>query len=321
MRLHWIGAALAATLLYAGPALAQFPDKPITLVVPYPPGGGADISARLLAPMIERRLGGNARIVVTNRPGAGGEVGFNIIAEAAPDGYTIGVITTPNIVTIPLQRKARVTWQSYDLLGNVVDDPGTFVVPTESPIKNWADLIAAAKANPGGVSIGTTGIGSYSNIAILSLQQLAGVGFTQVPFPGTAGIRSALSGQHINVGALAAGEVKAFIDSGSPFRVLVQMTATRNPWFPDVPTLKELGYDVEASSARALAAPRGLPADVRQKLVTAIAEAVNAPEFVAQAAASYAPVRYMTPEQFADLLKGLDVYYQKVWKETPWNEN
>src|SRR4029079_16007788 len=116
-------------------------------------------------------------------------------AEAAPDGYTIGVITTPNVVTIPLQRKARVTWQSYDLLGNVVDDPGTFVVPNDSPIEDWAGLIAAAKANPGGISIGTTGIGSYSNIAILSLQKLAGVGFTQVPFPGTAGIRTALSGQ------------------------------------------------------------------------------------------------------------------------------
>ena len=321
MRLHWFAAAVAATLLHASSAFAQFPDKPITVVVPYPPGGGADISARLLAPVIERHLAGNARIVVTNRPGAAGEVGFNVIAEAAPDGYTIVVITSPNIVTIPLQRKARVTWQSYDLLGNVVDDPGTFVVPNESPIKNWADLIAAAKANPGSISVGTTGIGSYSNIAILSLQKLAGISLNQVPFPGTAGIRSALSGQHINVGALAAGEVKAFIDSGSPFRVLVQMTATRNPLFPDVPTLKELGYDVEASSARALAAPRGLPADVRTKLVTAIGKAVNDPEFLSKAAAAYAPVRYMTPEQFGDLLKGLDVYYQKVWKETPWNEN
>ena len=321
MRLHWLAAAVVATLLHAGSALAQFPDKPITVVVPYPPGGGADISARLLAPMIERHLGGNARLVGTTRPGAGGAVGFNLIAEAPADGYTIGIITTPNIVTIPLQRKAKVTWQSYDLLGNIVDDPGTFVVPADSPIKNWADLIAAAKANPGGVSIGTTGIGSYSNIAILSLQQLAKVSFNQVPFPGTAGIRGALSGAHINMGALAAGEVKAFIDSGSPFRVIVQMTATRNPLFPDVPTLKELGYDVEASSARALAAPKGLPPEVRAKLVTAIGKAVNDPEFLQKAAVAYAPVRYMDPTQFGDLLRSLDGYYQKVWKETPWNEN
>lgn len=325
MRLHWIraglAAAVAATLLTAGSAFAQFPDKPITVVVPYPPGGGADISARLLAPLIEKHLGGNARLVVTNRPGAAGEVGFNVIAEAPADGYTIGIITTPNIVTIPLQRKARVTWQSYDLLGNIVDDPGTFVVPNESPFKTWADVIAAAKAKPGDVSIGTTGIGSYSNIAILSLQKLANVSFNQVPFPGTAGIRGALSGAHINMGALAAGEVKAFIDSGSPFRVIVQMTATRNALFPDVPTLKELGYDVEASSARALAAPKGLPADVRAKLVTAIGKAVNDPEFVQKAAAAYAPVRYMDPAQFGTLLQSLDTYYQKVWKETPWNEN
>ena len=99
------------------------------------------------------------------------------------------------------------------------------------------------------------------------------------------------------------------------------MTATRNPLFPGVPKPKELGYDVEAPWARVLAAPRGLPADVRKKLVTAIDAAVNAPEFLAQAAAAYAPVRCMTPEQFGELLKGLDIYYQKVWKETPWNEN
>ena len=321
MRLHWLAAALAATLLHAGSAFAQFPDKPINVIVPYPPGGGADISARLLAPLIEKHLGGNARLVVSNRPGAAGEVGFNVIAEAAPDGYTMGIITTPNIVTIPLQRKAKVTWQSYDLLGNIVDDPGTFVVPADSPIKDWAGLVAAARANPGGVSIGTTGIGSYSNIAILSLQKIGKLSFNQVPFPGTAGIRGALSGGHINMGALAAGEVKAFIDSGSPLRVIAQMTATRNKLFPDVPTLKELGFDVEASSARALAAPKGLPADVRAKLVTAIGKAVNDPEFLQKAAAAYAPVRYMDPAQFGALLQGLDTYYQKVWKETPWNEN
>jgi tripartite-type tricarboxylate transporter receptor subunit TctC len=323
MRLHRIAAAIvaAAALLQAGSASAQFPDRPVTVIVPYPPGGGADISARLLAPVIERHLGGNARLVVTNRAGAAGEIGFNAIAEAAPDGYTIGVITTPNIITIPIQRKARVTWQSYDLLGNIVDDPGTFVVPNESPIKSMADMIAAAKANPAGISVGTTGIGSYSNIAILTLEKMAGVRFNQVPFSGTAAIRSALSGQHINVGALAAGEVRSFIDSGSPFRVIAQMTAARNPLFPDVPTLKELGYDVEASSMRGLAAPRNLPAEVRQKLVDAIGKAIKDPEFVSKAAATYAPVRYLSPDEFGAVLKNLDTTYQKVWKETPWTEN
>ncbi len=323
MRLYGIAAAFAAaaTLLHAGTALAQFPDKPITVIVPYPPGGGADISARLLAPMIERHLGGNARIVVANRAGAAGEIGFNAIAEAASDGYTMGIITTPNIVTIPIQRKARVTWQSYDLLGNIVDDPGMFVVPAESPFKTMADVVAASKANPASISVGTTGIGSYSNIAILSLEKIAGIRLNQVPFSGTAAIRSALGGQHINIGALAAGETRAFIDSGSKFRVIAQMTATRNPLFPDVPTLKELGYDVEASSMRGLAAPRNLPADVREKLVTAIDKAIKDPEFVEKARAVYAPVRYLGPKDFSAVLQTLDTNYQKIWKETPWTEN
>lgn len=314
-------AVAMAILLNAGGALAEFPERPITVIVPYPPGGGADISARLLAPVIERHLGGNARVVVTNRAGAAGEIGFNAIAEAPADGYTIGVITTPNIVTIPLQRKARVTWQSYDLLGNIVDDPGTFVVPADGPIKSMADVIAAAKADPGSISVGTTGIGSYSNIAILSLEKIAGVRLTQVPFSGTAAIRTALGGKHISVGALAAGEVRAFIDSGSPFRVIAQMTATRNALLPDVPTLKEQGFDVEASSMRGLAAPRNLPADVRQKLVTAIAKAIDDPEFKTKAAATYAPVRALSPGEFGAVLKTLDTYYTRVWKETPWSEN
>jgi tripartite-type tricarboxylate transporter receptor subunit TctC len=313
--------AAMSILLGAGGALAEFPERPITLIVPYPPGGGADISARLLAPIIERHLGGNARIVVTNRAGAAGEIGFNAIAEAPADGYTIGVITTPNILTIPLQRKARVTWQSYDLLGNIVDDPGTFVVPAESSIRSMADMIAAAKADPGSISVGTTGIGSYSNIAILSLQKITGTRLTQVPFSGTAAIRTALGGKHISVGALAAGEVRAFIDSGSPFRVIAQMTATRNALLPDVPTLKELGFDVEASSMRGLAAPRNLPADVRNKLVAAIAKAIDDAEFKSRAAATYAPVRPLSPEKFAAVLKSLDAYYTRVWSETPWSEN
>src|SRR3954468_5510632 len=120
---------LAALLgVIATSAQAAYPDHPITVVVPYVAGGGADIAARNLQPSVEAALGEGARLVIVNKGGASGAIGFAQIAEAKPDGYTIGIITTPNVVTIPLERKTSFTWESFDLIGNIVDDPGTLAV-------------------------------------------------------------------------------------------------------------------------------------------------------------------------------------------------
>jgi tripartite-type tricarboxylate transporter receptor subunit TctC len=105
---------------------ATYPNKPITLIVAFAAGGGSDLVVRLLAPYIEKELGNNARIVVSNKPGAGGAIGFSELARSAPDGYTIGLINTPNVLTIPIERKSAFTWRSFDLLGNIVDDPANF---------------------------------------------------------------------------------------------------------------------------------------------------------------------------------------------------
>ena len=164
--------ALACGLLAGAAPLAAsaaWPaDQPINMIVAYAPGGGTDIIARNIIPFIEKYLGEGAKINVINRPGAGGDIGFGAIAAAQPDGYTIGFINTPPVVSIPIERKVAWNWQGYDLLGNVVDDPGTFCVHNDSPHKSLAALAAFAKANPKAVTVGSTGVGSDDHLAMLS---------------------------------------------------------------------------------------------------------------------------------------------------------
>src|SRR5687767_7366309 len=135
---------------------AAYPEKPINLIVAYSPGGGTDLIARAIQPFLEKYIGGGARIVVVHRPGAGGEIGFAAIANAAPDGYTIGFVNTPPLITVPIERTAQFGGpQRFELLGNVIDDPCNFSVHADSEIRNLKDLAAYAKANPGKVTVGS----------------------------------------------------------------------------------------------------------------------------------------------------------------------
>src|SRR3712207_4589649 len=138
--------SLPLASLAAPKAWAAYPERPITMVVAFPPGGGTDAAARTLARFMSATLG--QPIVVNNRAGAGGELGFSELARARPDGYTIGFINTPNVVTIPIERRARYRLEDFAPIANVVDDPGGFFVLADSPFRTLADLVAHAKARP-----------------------------------------------------------------------------------------------------------------------------------------------------------------------------
>ncbi|KAA0591757.1 tripartite-type tricarboxylate transporter receptor subunit TctC [Azospirillum lipoferum] len=314
-----VTAGLVATVVLAAPgaAWAAYPEKPISLIVGYAAGGGSDFIVRSLAPFIEKELGGSARVIVMNRPGAGGEIGFAAIADANPDGYTIGLINSPNVVTIPIERHARFSLDRLDPLYNLVDDPGSFVVHKDSPFQTLADVAAFAKANPNNVTVGTTGIGSDDHLAMLMFQRLTQTQLTHVPFPGSADAHRALLGRHIQVTSMNIGE-SARAREGDPIRILGVMTDQRSEQAPDVPTFKELGFDVKMSSLRGLAAPMGLPPDIRAKLVDAIAKAVQHPEFQDIARKAYQPLRLLPPDQYAAELKTQEATFRTIWKETPW---
>src|SRR6266850_1048315 len=304
--------------LLAGSAAAAYPERPITMIIAYPPGGGTDLVARALAPFIEKNLGGGARIVIVNRSGAGGEVGFAALAAAPADGYTIGFVNTPPLLTIPIERPAQFTWQRFEYLGNIIDDPCNFSVHADTSLKNLADLAAYARERPGEVTVGTTGIGSDDHLAMLKFERAAGVKMRHIPFKGSAEVRAAIAGRQIVVAAINIGEALQYQKGGTPLRNLVQMSPARTNLAPELPTAREQGYDIEMSSLRGLAAPKGIPPDVRDRLVKAVAQSVADREFQAQAAKFFAPMRYLAPAEYEALVRDADLMYRAMWKEMPW---
>lgn len=325
MNKQWTRRTLCAGLLataFALPSAAQpaapYPSKPIELIVAYGPGGGTDLVARLLARHLEKQLEGS--VVVLNRPGAGGGIGFGELARAKPDGYTIGFINTPNVLTIPIERMSSFHWSQYDLLGNLVDDPGGFAIHNTNNITSLAGLAAYSKANPGAVTVGTTGTGSDDHLAMLLFERATGTKLMHVPYKGAGEVRAAATGQQIVIGAINIGEVLAYQKGGTPIRLLGQMSAERSSLAPQVPTFKEQGIAIELASLRGLAAPKGLPEAIRKKLVDAIATIAADPAFKQQAEAMYAPLRYLGPAAYAAELEATEANFRKLWAEMPWQD-
>ena len=316
-RLLSLGALWLAMLAPSG-TLAAYPEQPIKMIVAYSAGGGTDIVARLLAQTMQKYLGPNASVVVVNRPGAGGAIGFAELSAARPDGYTLGFINTPNVLTIPIERKSSFHWQNFDLLGNIVDDPGNFSVHADTPIRNMSELLAYAKANPGAVTYGSTGIGSDDHLAALLVERAAGVKLTHVPFKGSAEVHNAIAGKQILVAAMNIGEAMQYQKGGTPLRHLGQMSEKRSTLAPQVPTFKEQGINVIMASLRGLAAPKGLPAPVREQLVQAVQKAVADPEFQSKAANAFAPLRYLEPMGYATELKDAEDGFRALWQIMPW---
>lgn len=311
---------LCATAIVPGLAHAAYPEQPIKMVVAYASGGGTDIIARLMAQYMQKHMGNNASIVVMNRPGAGGAIGFTEVVNAKPDGYTIGFINTPNVLTIPIERKVSFHWSNYDLLGNVVDDPGNFSVHADTPIKSLGELAAYAKANPGAVTYGTTGIGSDDHLAALMFERAAGVKLTHVPFKGGAEVHNAIASKQIFMAAMNIGEALQYQKGGTPLRHLGQMSDKRSNLAANVPTFKEQGFKVIMASLRGIAAPKGLPPAVREQLVNAVQKAVSDPEFQAKASNYFAPLRYLAPAAYAAELKEDEAEFQQLWQVMPWKD-
>ena len=308
----------AALSVLASAALAAYPERPITMIVAYPPGGGTDLVARAVAPFVEKYLGSGAKIVVLNRAGAGGEVGFAALVNSVPDGYTIGFVNTPPLLTIPIERAAQFHWQRYEYVGNIIDDPCNFSVHADMPIANLAGLAAYAKAHPGEVTVGTTGIGSDDHIAMLKFERAAGVTMRHIPFKGSADVRAAIAGRQIVVAAINIGEALQYQKGGTPIRNLVQMSPARTNLAPELPTAREQGYDIEMSSLRGMAAPKGLPAEIRERLVAAVRDAAADPQFQAQAVKFFAPLRYLPPAQYEAIVRDADAMYRAMWRDMPW---
>lgn len=304
-----------AAALAASPALAEWPEKPINLIVAYSAGGGTDVTARTLQPFLEKALGQN--VVVVNRPGAGGEVGHTAIAEADPDGYTIGILNLPPMLTIPITRDAAFTADSFTPVAGLVRDPSAISVPANSPFETLDDLIAYAKENPGAVTIGTTGVGTDDHLAMRYLADAAGVTFTHVPFAGAGPARTALMGGHVSAAGLNLGEALTAAHDGK-VRILAQFGTEPSEFAPDVPTVASLGYDVYMQSERGIGMPAGVDPEIVAKLSDALASVAADEAFRQRNADSFTEVKYSDPAEFSTHIEKLNADYQALWAEAPW---
>jgi len=252
-----------------------YPERPITLIVPYSAGGGTDIAMRNLADVLGKQLG--TRVIVENKTGAGGTIGPASLANARPDGYTISQMP---ITVLRYPHMQKVTWDVFKDFSWIVGVTGyTFgvVVRADSPWKTWKEFIAYAKANPEKVTYGTPGLGTSLHMTMEELGLKEGIKWTHVPFKGNADTTAALMGGHITAVADSSGWGE-YVQSGR-FRLLVTWGAERTKRWPDVPTLKELGYNIVSNSPYGLAGPKGMDPKHVKILHDAVKKAIEDPGY------------------------------------------
>ena len=275
-----IGAsALAGLALAATPASAAFPERPITLVVPWGAGGGTDATARIIASLMERDFGKPVNVV--NRTGGSGVVGHSAIATAPPDGYTIGMITV-EINMMHWQGLTDLTFKSYTPLALVNADPAGLQVRADSPYKTAREVLDAVKANPGKMKASGTGQGGIWHLALAGMLQSVGIdpaAAPWVPSNGAAPAMQDLAAGGIDFVTCSVPEARSMLDAGKA-RSLAVMSPQRNGVFPNVPTLKEAtGSDWTIAAWRGIAAPKGLPKDVAEKYTAALKKIYDSKEY------------------------------------------
>jgi len=290
--------ALGAAGVLAAPALAQgkYPERPIRLIIPWPPGGSADAQLRSLAEIAGRKLGQN--VVVENRPGASGTLGaLHLTTQARPDGYTISqmhlsVIRRPYLVRTP-------PWDPVADFSHIIGLTGWLfgiAVKADGPLKTYADYLAYARANPGRLNYATSGIATTNHLTMEELSAREKIELVHVPYR---------SSNEAAV-AVASGEVMSVADSsgwaplvdGGQLRLLCVWTAERSPRFPNAPTLKELGYEMVVTSPYGLSGPKGMDPGVVRALHDALKEALFDPANVAVRAQFDMPLEYYGTEDY-----------------------
>jgi tripartite-type tricarboxylate transporter receptor subunit TctC len=308
--------AIAAIGLASTAQAQTYPTRPIELIVPFAPGGGTDLSARMIVPFIEKYLKGT--IVVINKAGAGGQIGAVAIKNATPDGYTIGFMNVPNTMMKPHERPdAGFTVNDFTPISNMVFDPAVMTAQPDSPFKNLADIVAEAKRRPGRITVGTAGTGSNTHLDMLQLERAAGVKFRHIAYDGGAAPRTALLGGHIELYASCLGDVQRFKNDGT-IAILGIMTEGRFPMAPDVPTFAEQGYKILGGAGRGLVGPKGMPQEAVEAIDKAVQQALKDPELIKLTNDIALPLVYMGPKEYGEYLQSSDRELAEAWKETPW---
>jgi len=309
------GLALALVLGLVLPALAQFPDKPISMIVSYSPGGATDFQARIVTMLAQDESFFGQPVVIINKPGAGGQVGWNwFVDKGGKDGYTMTAYNVPHFIAQSIVYKTKYSISEFEPVGNWGADPAVLIVPKDSPFNSATDLVNFAKENPGKITV--TGAGMYvgHHIAFLQLAKVAGIKMTYIPEKG--GVPAMQS--------VIAGKVKAgFNNLSDAFRnqerlkILGVADLERHEFLPDIPTLKEQGLEVDDSSVnfRGVALPKGVPEEVIAKAAEVFPKMFGAKQCLAKMKETGSPARIMTREQVIKMFQEREVYLKELLAE------
>ena len=283
----------------SGFAQGSYPTRPITMIVPFPPGGVADIVGRPLAATMEKTL--RQPVVVVNRTGAGGAVGMREVARAAPDGYTI-LMGLSSISIFPVSDRINGKQPAYELkdfapIALVTADPTVLVVRADSPYKTVKDFVEAAKANPGKINYSSSGVYGTLHVAMEIFANAAGIELFHVPYGGGGPAVTALLGGQVEASAQGPAAAIGQINGGK-MRALASWGTERLKLLPEIPTFKELGYDAEFYIWSGVFTPAGTPAAINGRLREAVREAANSSEFRGAMEKVRTPVSYLDAPEF-----------------------
>jgi tripartite-type tricarboxylate transporter receptor subunit TctC len=285
-------------VLTGGVVRAEYPEKPITLIVPWPPGGASDVTPRTLLKTMSDEL--KQPVVIVNRPGAAGVVGTLEMERAVPDGYTIGTYSYSQTLT-------NFTAPNPPSLANVVPiakvmySPATLTVNASFPANNLAEFVRYAKANPGKVRSANSGKGASAHIFGEAFDRITGIKETHVPFNGYAPAITAVAGGHIEATCIPVGDVHPMVKAGK-MKILAVAMQERHYLYPNVPTMKELNVNLDTGNWVGFVAPKGVPEEIIAKLDRAIEKALKSPEVVSAWREMGNVTTYMNHKDFAKWL-------------------
>jgi len=311
--------AFAALALLASvprePLAQDYPTRPVRLVVPFSPGAGTDAISRILAQKMSESLG--QQIVVDNRPGAGGTIGTEIVAKAAPDGYTLLFSPASFAINPGLYRKLSFdTEKDFVPISVVASLPVVLAVEASVPARSVAELVALAKARPGQLTIASAGNGTVFHLTAEMFKQAAGIDLVHVPFKGGAPAIAALVGGQVNMAFETSLTVQPHVKSGR-LRALAVASARRAAVLPDVPTLADAGYPgILAENWYGMYVPAGTPRDISARLYAELTRAAASPDVREKLGAQGAEIRENTPEQSAAFVRAEMAKWAKVIKDS-----
>jgi len=304
-------AAVAVTASQGVLAQGAFPNRTISLVVPFPAGGGTDVVGRFIAQHLGEVL--PQKVIVVNRGGAGGMVGSQSVKAAPADGYTL-MFTSQSIVSQTYDSKGKVSHKDFIFMGMLNQDAIGLAVPQNAKWKTLQDFIADAKKDPGGLSIGTTGPGSVTGMLVPLIEKTAGIKINHIPYPGSAGTHTAALAGTISGASVVVGDAAALIRDGK-LRLLGILSGARLEGFPTVPTFREMGLNVDFVFWRGLFIHKDTPPDVVATLRRAIATVARSPAFQNQMKqANYIPAAVVEEAELNAFIRNEETLVEEVLK-------